>query len=108
MYLEYALRGTDLKKQEELDRYVELSVTQNTFTWEYNATTKRHELFKTRVMSTLETCQVGRLQTQPGRKDFLGVNSEYLCPKGNFSFFLNSSFSGETSNFIEFSVRKCN
>ena len=63
IYLEYTKRGNDLKKQEELDRYVELSITQNTFTWEFNSTTKRHEQIRRRIMTPLETCAIGRLQT---------------------------------------------
>jgi len=31
-----------------------------------------------------------------------------MCPVKNFSYFLNSSFAGSVTNFLELSVKRCN
>ncbi len=42
MFLEYTFRGEDSKVQDDLDIYVDLSATLNTFTWFYNTTSKEY------------------------------------------------------------------
>jgi len=56
MFLEYTFRGLESKIHEELDLYVDLSATLNTFTWFYNTTTKEHEQIRIRTPTPLEPC----------------------------------------------------
>ncbi|TNV81156.1 hypothetical protein FGO68_gene1145 [Halteria grandinella] len=104
--LEYYLREFEPEVQKNLDQYVEVSVSQNVYTWKLDQ--QGLPIFDKQKQTTeLIPCQIGRLGSSKNKKDYLNLEADYLCPK-DVNYQIQGSFSGEVSRFIQIAVKSCN
>ena len=108
MYLQYLNEKNEPKIAANLDQYVDLIVTQNTYVWVFDNKTGKYSFAKDKKRTPMKICPQGRIGTGPDSVDYLGVNKYYYCPDESFNYTLQGSFSAQTASFIEIAVRKCN
>ena len=80
VHMQYLFESSEPHVAENLELYVNLKVSQNTFTWVKNKTTGASYVHKERTRVPLIPCSEGRLGIKNKSEDYLGVTTSYDCP----------------------------
>jgi len=80
-------------------------VTQNEYKWGRDS--RGDPIFiKEKNRTELVPCEIGRLGINNEDDDYLGISTDFLCPK-RINYEIQGVFSGELSKFIQISVKEC-